>query len=60
MLDFPQVEIELNDLERVKNGMKLSTNSYNDGEFVVLLYAGRLVSVAQVESGCFIQKKVFA
>lgn len=59
VLDFAQQELLEKDLIKVKNGMKLPTPTFNEGEFVLLTYKGNLASVAQVENAYFVQKKVF-
>lgn len=59
MLDFVQKEITENDVAWVKNGMKLKSEGFAEGELVVLTNQGALISVASFENGYFVQKKVF-
>ena len=57
-LDFKQYEIDESKLNAVKNGMKIQAAGFSESEFAALVYKDKLVSIAQFQSGFFVQKKV--
>ena len=59
VLPYKKVEIDENDLKKVKNGAFLDNRNLPQNEILILTHNGEIVSIAQVTGKNIIQKKVF-